>query len=52
MNRNKNALYLSLGLGAAAVTLGLVRPKRNRHVKKAVKNVERIADAVCEVMGW
>ena len=50
MNRNT----MALGLGAAAVTAAamLLRPTKNRRMKKAMKHMGRAVRTVSDLMGW
>ncbi len=52
MNRTKESV--ALGLGAAAV-LGaamLLRPTKNRRMKKAMKRMGKVVNTVSDLMGW
>ncbi len=52
MHNDKLYAGIGLGLAAAAGVAALVRPGRNRRMRRAVKTVGKALGAVPGIMGW
>ena len=52
MERNPFVVGIGMGMAAAAGIAKLIRPSRNRQVRRAVTTVGQALGAVPGIMGW
>ncbi len=52
MERNPFVVGIGMGMAAAAGIAMLIRPRKNRQMRKAVKTVGQALGAVPGIMGW
>ena len=51
MNNKDLALGIGIGLAAGALSAVLMRPKKNRRVKKALKTVSEAVNTISNMLG-
>lgn len=49
---NKNTMLWGMGALAAASAVMLLRPRRDKKMRKAMKNLGKVVNTVSDVMGW
>ena len=49
---NKNSMAMGLGAAAVVTAAMLLRPTKNRRMKKAMRHMGRAVRTVSDLMGW